>query len=148
MFTIVYWCNQWCNYVFLAGTRQLYKWCSLSVFSSVCPPIRLSVTPFWLCPPLHGIMKFSGVITSNRSDVHAKVKVQMSKVKVTEVNIQLSHFWTVTPLWIHIRWWNDAQRLMLLRRGALLFFKIIRQISRSHRTKKGLFWPELSVSRL
>ena len=29
---------------------------------------------------------------------------------------------------IHIWWWNVAQSLMLLRRGALLFFKVIRQI--------------------
>ena len=45
---------------------------------------------------------------------------------------QFSCFWTVTPVWIWIWWWNDVQILMLLRRGALLFFKVIRQISRSH----------------
>ena len=60
-----------------------------------------------------------------------------SKVKVTEVITQLSRFRTVTPVWIHIWWWNDAQSLMLVRRGALLFFKVIRQISRSHGTKKS-----------
>ena len=32
---------------------------------------------------------------------------------------QLSGFRTVTPVWIHIWWWNDAYSLMLLRRGAL-----------------------------
>ena len=47
-----------------------------------------------------------------------------SKVKVTEVKSQLSRFQTVTPVWIHIWWWNDAQSLMLLRRGVLLFFKV------------------------
>ena len=41
-------------------------------------------------------------------------------------------FRTVTPVWIHIWWWNDAQSLMLLRRGSLLFFKVNHQISRSH----------------
>ena len=35
-------------------------------------------------------------------------------------------------VWIHILRWNNAQSLMLLRRGALLFFKAIRRISRSH----------------
>ena len=55
-----------------------------------------------------------------------------SKVKVTEVMIPLSRFRTVTPVWIHIWEWNDAQSLMLLRRGALLFFNVIRLISRSH----------------
>ena len=34
--------------------------------------------------------------------------------------------------WIHIWWWNDAQSLRRHRRGALLFFKVIHQISRSH----------------
>ena len=65
-------------------------------------------------------------------DVHAKGEGQRSKVKVIEVMTPLSHFRTTTPVWIHIWQWNDAQSLMLLRRGALLFFKVIRQISRSH----------------
>ena len=30
-----------------------------------------------------------------------------SKVKVTEVKTQLNRFRTVTPVWIHIWWWND-----------------------------------------
>ena len=55
-----------------------------------------------------------------------------SMQKVTEVTTQLNRFRTVTPVWIHIWWWNDTYSLMLLRRGALLFFKVIRQISRSH----------------
>ena len=49
---------------FLAVTKQLYEWFSLSV----C----LSVTPFWLCSHHLIITKFSGVITNDRSDVHAK----------------------------------------------------------------------------
>ena len=63
---------------------------------------------------------------------------QSSKVKVTEVNTQLSSFWTVTPVWIHRWWWNDAQSLMLLRRGALLFFKVTCQISRRMHGGNGL----------
>ena len=53
---------------------------------------------------------------------------------------------TETP--VRIRWWlwNDAQSLKQDRRGALLFFKVSRQISRSHETKNHRFWPELSVS--
>ena len=46
-------------------------------------------------------MKFSGVITNDRSDVYAKVKGQ-SKVKVTEVKTQISRFGTITPGWFHI----------------------------------------------
>ena len=51
-------------------------------------------------------------------------------------------FRTVTPVWIHIWWWNDTYSLMLLRRGALLFFKVIRQISRSHGVKIAEFDPD------
>ena len=93
-------------------------------------------------------MKFSGVITNDKSDVHAKVQGQRSKVKVTEVMTPFSRFRIVTPVWIHILRWNDAYSLMLLRRGALLFFKVIRQISRSHGSKKHQIWPRLGVSGL
>ena len=88
--------------VFLAATKQLYQWFSpsvrLSVRPSVCPSVRPSVTPFWLCSHHPVIMKFSGVITSDKSDVHAKGQGQRSKVKVTEVTTQLNRFRTVTPV--------------------------------------------------
>ena len=112
--------------------------------TSVCP----SVTPFWLCSHHRIIMKFSGVITSDRSDVLAKGQGQRSKVKVTEVTTQLNCFRTVTPVWIHIWWWNDAYSLIMLRRSALLFFKVIRQIWRSHGSKNHWIWPRLGVSGL
>ena len=83
--------------------------------------VRPSVIPFWLCSHHRIIMKFSGVITSDRSDVHAKGQCQRSKVKVTEVTTQLYRFRTVTSVWIHIWWWNDAYSLIMLRRGALFF---------------------------
>ena len=60
-----------------------------SVRLSVCLSVRLSVTPFWLCSHHPIIMKFSGVITSDKSDVHAKGQGQRSKVKVTEVTTQI-----------------------------------------------------------
>ena len=113
---------------FLAATKQLYKW----YFPSVRLSVRLSVTPFWLCSHHRIIMKFSGVITNDQRKLHAEGQGQRSKVKVTEVTTQLNRFRTVTPVWIHIWWWNDAYSLMLLRRGALLFFEVICQISRSH----------------
>ena len=134
--------------MFLAATKQLYKW----YFPSVCLSVRLSVcpsvTPFWLCFHHRIIMKFSGVITNDQSKVHAKGQGQRSKVKVTEVTTPLNRFRTLTPVWIHIWWWNDAYSLMLLRRGALLFFKVIRQISRSHSSKNRWIWPRLGVSGL
>ena len=128
-------CMKW-GHTFLAATKQLYEW------------YFPSVTPFSLCSHHHNIMKFSGVITNDLSDVHAKGQGQRSKVKVTEVTTQLNRFRTVTPVWIHIWWWNDTYSLMLLRRGALLFFKVIRQISRSHSAKNHRVWPRLGVSGL
>ena len=103
--------------------------------------VYLSVTPFSLCSCHRVIMKLSEVITIDKSDVRAKVHGQRSKVKVTEVKTQLNCFRTVTPVWIHIWWINDAQSLMVLRRRALLFFKVMRQISRSHAQKIVDFDP-------
>ena len=142
---------------------QAALWMVQSVCLSVCLSVPLSVTPFWLCSHHRIIMELSGVITNDQSDVHAKGQGQRSKIEVTEVNTQLSRFRTVTPVWIHIWWWNrkwqdyvyiqceykstkqkikhllreenkvnDAQSLMILRKGALLFFTVIRQISRPH----------------
>ena len=135
------------NYKFLAATKQLYEWFSPSVRLSVCLSVCPSVTPFWLCSHHCIIMKFSWVITSDRSDVHAKDQGQRSKVKVTEVTT-LNRFRTVTPVWIHIWWWNHAYSLIMLRRCALLFLKVIRQISRSHGSKNRRIWPRLGVSGL
>ena len=45
-------------------------------------------------------------------------------------NNQIGHFRTATLVWIHWWLWNDAQSLKQHRRGALLFFNVIRQISR------------------
>ena len=77
--------------LFLAATKQLYKWYFPFVRLSVCPSVRpsvrmsvcLSVTPFWLCSHHRIIMKFSGVITNDQSKVHAKGQGQRSNVKVT-----------------------------------------------------------------
>ena len=67
---------------------------------SLCLSLCLSVpfTPFSLCSHHGIIMKFSGVITNDRSDVNTKVQGQGSKVKVTEVETQISRFGTITPV--------------------------------------------------
>ena len=98
--------------LFLASTKQLYEWFSLSVCPSVWLSLRTSVTSFSL-------------------------GTHLLDVCLTEVKTQLRRFRTVTPVWIDIWWWNDAQTLMLLWRGALLFFDVIRQISRSCSSKKS-----------
>ena len=95
-----------CVCYFLAATKQLYEWFS--------PSVRLSVTPFWLCSHHRIITKFSGVITNDKSDVHANKQGQRSKVKVTEVKkssnlTQIGRFRTVTPVWIH-QWLRNGEQ--------------------------------------
>ena len=137
-----------CNVEWYFSCNQAALRTLLPVRPYVCPSVCLSACyTFSQCFCDRIIMKFSGVITNDRSDVHAKGPGQRSKINVTEVKTQFSRFRTVTPVWIHIWWWNDAQSLMF-RRGALLYFKVIHQISRSHRTKNRRFWPELIVSGL
>ena len=130
---------------------QASLWIVQSVSLSVCWSVGLSHL-LSLCFNHRSIMKFSGVNTIDRSNVHANGQGQRSKVKITEVKTQFSRFRAITPVWIHMWWWNDAQSLMWHRIGALFFFKVIRQISRSHGTKKlpiltriGHFWTVTPV---
>ena len=122
---------------------------------SVRPSVRLSVRPSVCLSVCHTFL------TMFPSSSHHEIfrsyyqwqkwrpcKRSRSKVKVTEVTNQLYHFRTVTPVWIHAWWWNDAYSLIMLGRGALLFFKVICQISRSHGSKNRRIWPGLGVSGL
>ena len=86
-----------------------------AVNGSVRPSVRLSVTLFSLCTHHHIVMKLSGVITIDRSDVHAKGQGQRSQMKTP-----FSCFQTITLVWILWWLWNDAQNLKQHRRGALL----------------------------
>ena len=70
------------------------------------------------------------------------------RLKKSPILTKIEWFRTVTQAWIHQWLWNNAQSLKQHRRHALLFFKVIRQISRSRGTKNRRFWPELSVSGL
>ena len=65
-------------------------------------------------------------------------------LKKLSIFTQISCFQTVTPVWIHQLLRNDAKSLKEHRRGALLFFGGIYQISRSHGLKKNL--PDLPCS--
>ena len=112
-----------------------------SVHRSVRSLFRPSITPFSLCSHHRIIMKFSGVITNDISDVHAKDRGQRWKVKVKEDKTQFSRFRTVTPVRIHIGLWNYAHTLMWVSRGILLFSKVICQIRRSQGTKIVNFDP-------
>ena len=75
----------------------------------------------------------------------------LSNFKVTQdkkspILTRIECFRTVNQVWFH--WWilNDAQSLMFHRTCALLFSKVIHQISRSPGTKYHQFRPELRVS--
>ena len=103
---------------------------SLSVCLSVCLSVTLVFTMF--------PSSYHHELLPMTSDIHARGQGQRSKVTVTEAKTQFSRFRTVTSVWIHIWWRNDAQSLMLLRRGILLFFKVFHQISRSHSFKKNV----------
>ena len=130
-------------WLFLAATKQLYDWFSPSVRLSVC--LSVCHTFFTMFPSSYHHEIF-------RSYYHGQkwcpCKRSRSEVKVTEVNTQLSRFRTLTPVWIHIWQWNHAHSWKQHRRGALLFFKVIRQISRSHGSKNRRIWPRLGVSGL
>ena len=135
VFTCIFSCDQ-------AALQMVF-----SVCPSVRPSVRLSVCHTFLTmfPSSYHHEIFRSYY---QWKVHAKGQGQRSKAKVTEVTTQLNRFRTVTPVWIHIWWWNDAYSLMLLIRGALLFVKVIRQISRSHGSKNRRIWPRLGVSGL
>ena len=134
----------------LFSCDQAAIWLVQSVRLSVCPSVRLSVchTFFTMFPSSYHHEIFRSYYHVVRSDVHAKGQGQRSKVKVTEVNAQLSRFRTLTPVWIHIWQWNHAHSWKQHRRGTLLFFKVIRQITRSHGSKNRRIWPRLGVSGL
>ena len=109
--------------------------------------VRLSITLVSQYSCHRIIMKFSGDMASDKYDVHAG-QGQRSKVKGSkQILSQFGHFQTITLLWIH-RLQNSTQTLKWSRRGAFLFFKVICQISRSHRTWNCHFWPKLIVSRM
>ena len=69
---------------------QAALWMVQSVHPSVHPSVCPSVTPFWLCSHHRIIMKFPGVITSDRSDVHAKDQGQRSRSQRSQPNLTVS----------------------------------------------------------
>ena len=64
---------------------------------------------------------------------------------ISPISTQIERFWTVNPVWIHQWIWNDAQSLTWYRRSALLFFKVIHQISRSHWRKNWRYESNLRL---
>ena len=81
---------------------------ALWMVQSVRPSVRLPV-----CCPSHLFDYVSIIVSSwNFQELLPMTEVMsMQKVNVTEVKTQFSRFRTVTPVWIHIWCWNDAQSL-------------------------------------
>ena len=68
-------------------------------------------------------------------------------LKKSLILTQIGRFRTVTPVWIHPWLWNNAQSLRQHRRGALLLFKVICQMSRSRWTNKWLNLTQIECFR-
>ena len=134
-----------------SGYRKVFScdqaaiWLVQSVRPSVCPSVRPSHL-FHHVPIIVSSWNFQELLpmTKVTSMQIVKVRGQRSRSQRSTLNC----FRTVTPVWIHIWWWNDAYSLMMVRRSALLFLKVIRQISRSHDSKKHQIGPRLGVSGL
>ena len=97
---------------------QAALWMVQSVCLSVClshyfdyVPIIISSWNFQELLPMREVMSMQKITDKGQRSQRSK----------------LSRFRTLTHVIIHIWWWNDAQSLVLLKRGALLIFKVIRQ---------------------
>ena len=96
--------------------------------------VRLSVTPCSLCFHHRIIVNFLGVITIDKSDVHAKDQGRRSKVKVTEVKINFALIWAFADCN------SSSNSHMATKRCKMMLSNVICQISRSHSTKYCRFW--------
>ena len=116
-----------------------------SVRPSVCPSVCLSVCPshlFHHVPIIVSSWNFQELLPWSEVMSMQKVKVrgQRSRSQRSTPNLAVSGL--LTPVWIHIWQWNHAHSWKQHRRGALLFFKVIRKISRSHGSKNVEFDPD------
>ena len=122
------------------------------VFYEICQTIDITNILYWIWlsgATIH--ITYNDDIIASRHDlvtyeeIHSgllffSVICQISRsheTKKLQILTQIEHFQTVTPVWIHWWLWNDAQSLTYYRRDTLLIFKVIHQISGSHRTKKS-----------
>ena len=121
---------------------SFYHWPFIAITLSMSRP---SVTLFLNVPVNVSSWNFQELLPLTKVvSITIKVKGQRSRSQRSKPKLFVSG----PPVWIHIRQRNDAQNWMWHRRGALLFFKVICQISRSHATKTRWFWSRLGVSGL
>ena len=128
---------------FLAATKQLYEWFSPSIHLSV----RLSHL-FHYVPIIVSSWNFQELLPMTEVRSMQKDKVRGQGSRSLRCKPKFAVFWTITPVWIHIWWWNDAQSFMLLRRGALFFSRSSFKFQGHMAKKNGQFWPKLGVSGL
>ena len=98
----------------------------------VCDPVLILVKPAPIGCPIKCL----------------SLSLSLSNFKVTRdknlpILTRIERFRTVTLVWIHWWLWNDSQSLKQHRRSALLLFKVICQILRSHGTKKLLILTQI-----
>ena len=116
--------------------NSLYKgqWRGALMFSLICAWINGWVNN-----------REAGDLRRNRAHCDVTVMIfqghpsnfKLTRDKKSLILIWIERFRTVTQVWIH-RWlWNDGQSLTWYSRGAILFFKVIHQISMLHGTKQG-----------
>ena len=74
---------------FLEKVRAIFFSCDQAALRTLLS-VRPSLTPFSLCSHYRIIMKFSGVITNDRSDVHAKGQGQRSRSQRSKPNFAIS----------------------------------------------------------
>ena len=128
--------------------RGIFSWDQAALWKVFS--VRLSVCSshlFHYFPIIVSSWNFQELLpmTNVRSMHKNKVRGQRSR---SQVETQLNRFRTVTSVGIHMWWSNDAQSLMLLRRGALLFSRSSVKFQGHTGKKNGRFWPKLGVSGL
>ena len=108
---------------------------------------KVGFSELWLQFELTNGYKMMHKARSSIEGVPYLSNFKVARDKNSSMLTQIGRFWTVTPVWIHWWLWNDAQSLKQHGRGALMFSKVIRHISRSHGTKKiADFVLNMSVS--
>ena len=128
---------------FFFSCDQAALWMFQSVCPSVCP---LSVIPFSLCSHHCIIIKFSGVITIDRSDVDAKGQGQRSRSQRPKPCLAISGLLLQFELIDGYEMIHKAGSS--LEEGPYCFSRSSVKCQGHMGQKNHQFWPELSISRL
>ena len=131
-----------CSTVCWGADQRKYSSASLSNFKGHAAKKIVDFDPNWAFPDcissLNSQMALKWCIKIEVPKKRCPVVFQgypsnfkVTRLKKSSILTQIGSFRTVTPVWIPHWLWNGAQRLKQHRRGTLLFFKVIRQFSRS-----------------